>query len=124
MYVTVFVFDCVATIAPSPCHLAIQYSWCLVNFICMAVRKRCTRTRTLPLTCAVTVSQVLPIVPLDRMMLETDAPYMGFVKHRRGSEPADVVGIAQRYVRTCVVVAVAAAAVVVFSFVAVVFYTS
>jgi Tat protein secretion system quality control protein TatD with DNase activity len=54
------------------------------------------------------------------MMLETDAPYMGFVKHRRGSEPADVVGIAQRYVRTCVVAVVVAAAVVV----AVVVYTS
>eukprot|EP00808_Paulinella_micropora_P024387 g79501.t1 len=35
------------------------------------------------------------IVPLSRLMLETDAPFMGFVKWRRRSEPADVVGVAQ-----------------------------
>ena len=34
---------------------------------------------------------LLPIIPLDRIMLETNAPWMGFVKGRRTSEPADVV---------------------------------
>jgi len=40
--------------------------------------------------------ELLPSVPLDRIMLETDAPYMGFVKGRRNSEPADTVGVARR----------------------------
>ena len=39
---------------------------------------------------------LLPHVPLDRIMLETDAPWMGFVKGRRSSEPADVVGVAAK----------------------------
>jgi TatD family hydrolase len=40
--------------------------------------------------------ELLPGVPLDRIMLETDTPYMGFVKGRRHSEPADTVGVAQK----------------------------
>ena len=36
-----------------------------------------------------------PDFPLERLMLETDAPYMGFVKSRRSSEPADVALIAE-----------------------------
>lgn len=39
--------------------------------------------------------ELLPTIPLDRIMIETDAPFMGFVKGRRNSEPADVVGVAQ-----------------------------
>ena len=38
---------------------------------------------------------ILPHLPLNRLMVETDAPFMGFVKGRRRSEPADVVGVAQ-----------------------------
>ena len=41
---------------------------------------------------------LLPKVPLDRMMLETDAPWMGFVKSRRTSEPSDVVLVAKKVV--------------------------
>jgi TatD DNase family protein len=35
-------------------------------------------------------------VPLGRLMIETDAPYMGFSKTRRNSEPADVVQVAEQ----------------------------
>ena len=38
---------------------------------------------------------ILPHLPLARLMVETDAPFMGFVKGRRRSEPADVVGVAE-----------------------------
>lgn len=34
-------------------------------------------------------------IPLDRIMLETDAPYMGFLKTRRNSEPGDVALVAE-----------------------------
>eukprot|EP00035_Acanthoeca_spectabilis_P024456 m.453905 g.453905 ORF g.453905 m.453905 type:complete len:343 (+) comp20570_c0_seq1:58-1086(+) len=40
--------------------------------------------------------KLLVDVPIDRILLETDAPYMGFVKGRRNSEPADTVGVAQK----------------------------
>ena len=43
---------------------------------------------------------LLPHLPLDRIMIETDAPYMGFVKGRRRSEPADVVGVAEKLAET------------------------
>mmetsp|Transcript_18785 Transcript_18785/g.27850 ORF Transcript_18785/g.27850 Transcript_18785/m.27850 type:complete len:188 (-) Transcript_18785:407-970(-) len=36
------------------------------------------------------------IVPLNRIMIETDAPFMGFVKGRKSSEPAHVVGVAEQ----------------------------
>lgn len=39
---------------------------------------------------------LLPSIPLDRIMIETDAPWMGFVKGRRSSEPKDVALIAKK----------------------------
>jgi TatD DNase family protein len=39
---------------------------------------------------------LLPTVPLERIMLETDAPFMGFVKGRRESEPKDVALVAAK----------------------------
>ena len=43
--------------------------------------------------------EMLSEIPLDRLMVETDAPYMGFLKDRRGSEPADVVHVVQEIAR-------------------------
>ena len=40
--------------------------------------------------------EIIPKLPLNRLMLETDAPWMSFVKGRRTSEPADVVLIAKK----------------------------
>jgi TatD DNase family protein len=40
--------------------------------------------------------EIIPKLPLNRLMLETDAPWMGFIKGRRVSEPADVVLIAKK----------------------------
>ena len=40
--------------------------------------------------------ELLPTVPLDRIMIETDAPFMGFVKGRRNSCPADCILVAKR----------------------------
>ena len=40
--------------------------------------------------------EMLPNIPLYKIMLETDTPFMGFVKGRRQSEPRDVVGIASK----------------------------
>ena len=40
--------------------------------------------------------KILPKLPLERLMIETDAPFMGFKKDRRGSEPADTVGVAEQ----------------------------
>lgn len=39
---------------------------------------------------------MLPSIPLNRILLETDAPFMGFVKGRRESESKDVVLVAER----------------------------
>lgn len=39
---------------------------------------------------------VTSILPLDRIMLETDAPFMSFVKERRHSEPCDVALVAEQ----------------------------
>lgn len=39
---------------------------------------------------------LLPSVPLNRILLETDAPFMGFVKGRRESEPKDVALVAAK----------------------------
>lgn len=36
------------------------------------------------------------IVPLDKIMVETDCPFMSFVKGRKSSEPAHVVGVAKQ----------------------------
>lgn len=54
----------------------------------------CKKERGAPLR------EILPKLPLERLMVETDAPFMGFVKGRRESEPADVVGVAQKLAET------------------------
>jgi TatD DNase family protein len=43
--------------------------------------------------------EMLSEIPLDRLMVETDAPYMGFRKDRRSSEPADVVQVVEEIAR-------------------------
>lgn len=43
--------------------------------------------------------EIIRDIPLSRIMIETDAPYMGFVKSRRNSEPADVVQVAEQIAR-------------------------
>jgi len=40
--------------------------------------------------------EFLPRLPLDKIMLETDAPFMGFKKGRKRSEPADCLDVARR----------------------------
>ena len=54
----------------------------------------CKKERGAPLR------DILPKLPLERIMIETDAPFMGFKKGRRGSEPADVVDVARRLAET------------------------
>lgn len=54
----------------------------------------CKKERGAPLR------DILPYLPLDHIMVETDAPFMGFQKGRRGSEPADVVDVARRLADT------------------------
>jgi TatD DNase family protein len=44
--------------------------------------------------------ELLPEIPLDKIMIETDAPFMGFKKGRRSSEPADCVDVAQKLAET------------------------
>ena len=39
---------------------------------------------------------LLPSIPLNRILLETDTPFMGFVKGRRQSEPQDVALVAAK----------------------------
>lgn len=39
---------------------------------------------------------LLPFIPLDKIMVETDAPFMGFVRGRRNSEPADCSNVAKK----------------------------
>lgn len=56
----------------------------VTGFVCMLGRGSNLRT-------------FLPKIPLDRLMLETDAPFMNFKKKpHRYSEPADVVGVAAK----------------------------
>lgn len=43
---------------------------------------------------------LIPSLPLDKLMVETDAPFMGFKKGRRSSEPADCVEVAQKLAET------------------------
>mmetsp|Transcript_11203 Transcript_11203/g.17324 ORF Transcript_11203/g.17324 Transcript_11203/m.17324 type:complete len:283 (+) Transcript_11203:80-928(+) len=44
--------------------------------------------------------EFIPRIPLDKLMVETDAPFMGFKKGRRGSEPSDCVDVAKRLSET------------------------
>ena len=49
----------------------------------------CKKERGAPLR------KFIPKLPLDRIMIETDAPFMGFKKGRRSSEPIDVIDVAK-----------------------------
>mmetsp|Transcript_22989 Transcript_22989/g.33934 ORF Transcript_22989/g.33934 Transcript_22989/m.33934 type:complete len:294 (-) Transcript_22989:562-1443(-) len=44
--------------------------------------------------------EFLPKIPLDKVMVETDAPFMGFKKGRRGSEPSDCADVANQLSKT------------------------
>ena len=50
----------------------------------------CKKDRGAPLR------DMIPRLPLDRIMIETDALFMGYRKGRRSSEPVDVVDVAKR----------------------------
>ena len=50
----------------------------------------CKKERGAPLR------KLLPSIPLEKVMVETDAPFMGFQKGRRGSEPADCTEVARK----------------------------
>ena len=50
----------------------------------------CKKERGAPLR------EFIPKIPLDRIMIETDAPFMGFKKGRRSSEPIDVIDVARK----------------------------
>jgi Tat protein secretion system quality control protein TatD with DNase activity len=43
---------------------------------------------------------VLPRIPLERIMIETDASFKSFTKGQRDSEPAHVVGVAMQVSQT------------------------
>eukprot|EP00039_Didymoeca_costata_P024392 m.10178 g.10178 ORF g.10178 m.10178 type:complete len:303 (-) comp4215_c0_seq1:197-1105(-) len=43
-----------------------------------------------------TLRELVKRIPHDRLLIETDAPFMGFVKTRRRSEPEDVLGVASK----------------------------
>ncbi|KAL7427299.1 hypothetical protein ACHAXM_000794 [Skeletonema potamos] len=43
---------------------------------------------------------VLPSIPLEQIMVETDAPFMGFQKGRKSSEPADCIEVARKLAET------------------------
>merc|ERR1712165_536992 len=44
--------------------------------------------------------ELLPSVPLDKIMVETDAPFMGFKKDGRSSEPMDCIDVAKQVAET------------------------
>jgi TatD family hydrolase len=54
----------------------------------------CKKDRGAPLR------ELLPQIPLDKIMVETDTPFMGFKKGRRSSEPADCVDVARKLAET------------------------
>eukprot|EP00985_Skeletonema_marinoi_P004371 scaffold1911_cov150-Skeletonema_marinoi.AAC.1 len=56
--------------------------------------KICKKERGAPLR------EMLPSIPLERIMVETDAPFMGFKKGRKSSEPADCIGVARKLAET------------------------
>lgn len=43
---------------------------------------------------------MLPSIPLERIMVETDAPFMGFKKGRKSSEPSDCIDVARKLAET------------------------
>jgi len=54
----------------------------------------CKKERGAPLR------ELLPSLPLEKLMVETDAPFMGFKKGRRSSEPADCADVAKKLAET------------------------
>lgn len=50
----------------------------------------CKKERGAPLR------ELMPCLPLEKLMVETDAPFMGFQRGRRSSEPADCCEVARR----------------------------
>ena len=43
--------------------------------------------------------EIIPALPLEKLMVETDAPFMGF-NGRRTSQPADCIGVARQLSET------------------------
>ncbi len=54
----------------------------------------CKKERGAPLR------EMLPSIPLERIMVETDAPFMGFKRGRKSSEPADCIEVARKVAET------------------------
>ena len=54
----------------------------------------CKKERGAPLR------ELLPSLPLDKIMVETDAPYMSFKRKKRSSEPADCIDVARKLAET------------------------
>ena len=54
----------------------------------------CKKQRGAPLR------ELLPSLPLDKIMVETDAPFMGFKKKRKSSEPTDCIDVAKTLAET------------------------
>ena len=54
----------------------------------------CKKERGAPLR------EMLPSIPLNRIMVETDAPFMGFKRGRKSSEPADCIDVARKLAET------------------------
>ena len=54
----------------------------------------CKKERGAPLR------DMLPSIPLEKIMVETDAPFMGFQRGRKSSEPADCIEVARKLAET------------------------
>ena len=54
----------------------------------------CKKERGAPLR------EMLPSIPLERIMVEADAPFMGFKRGRKSSEPADCIEVARKVAET------------------------
>ena len=48
----------------------------------------------------VSLRAMLPSIPLEKIMVETDAPFMGFQRGRKSSEPADCIDVARKLAET------------------------